>query len=346
MTSKKMLVSAILLTIFATAAANAGFQFRQYYRGAGGVPAGGVLDVGGEEPEPTLTYSASISPNPYVFPNTLEGGSISNTFTLSNTGTGPLSLAALAVGGADSSNFVINAGSSSCTIGTSLSSGGSCTISVSFNPDIPVAYTASLDVVGLSNSVVVSQNLSGQGNPIIQIGSRFVSSIPRMTAASSGGYTASASSTWDNGPYWQPWYAFSANASGVNYVSGAVGGWLPAVTAVALNSTYSITPQWLRIDLPTAQVFSKVGFNMMDTQYGYPVDFQVQGSNDGSTWTPVLNLVGLTGASYTFGNADAMSVYNFTNPGSYSKYRVYITKVRSGGNSWDNGVYFHDISFQ
>ena len=343
--TKKILTSAILLTFLAVTTASAGYQFRQYSRGVIGAPAGGVQSGGTVEPEPTLTYSASISPNPYVFPNTVETSTSSNTFTLANTGTGPLSLSSLGISGTNSANFAINTGSSSCTIGASLASGASCTISVSFNPATPVAYTASLNV-GLSNSVVVAQNLAGQGNPIVQIGSRFVSSIPRMTSASSGGYTTSASSVHNNPPYWSTWFAFSANASGTTLAQDNGGGWLIGPNALSLNSTYNITPEWLRIDLPSAQTFSKIGFNMMNSSYGYPVDFQVQGSNDGSTWTPVLNLVGLTGASYTFGNANAMSVYNFTNPGSYTKYRLYITKVRSGGNSWDNGAYFHDISFQ
>ena len=73
---------------------------------------------------------ASVSPTSLSFPATATGvASAAKTVTLSNPGTAPLNVTSIASGGTDASDFVVT---NNCA--GSVAAGGSCTISVVFQP--------------------------------------------------------------------------------------------------------------------------------------------------------------------------------------------------------------------
>jgi cardiolipin synthase len=105
--------------------------------------------------------TATLTPTNYAFPTTIVATtSASQIFTLSNGGNGPLTIASIAMGGANTADFA-----QTNTCGTSLAATNSCTISVTFTPLAAfTTYTATLNVTdnagGVSGSVQ-SATLSG-----------------------------------------------------------------------------------------------------------------------------------------------------------------------------------------
>jgi hypothetical protein len=99
------------------------------------------------------TTSAMLSPSSYQFPDTVVGTSVSQSFSLTNTGVTLLTLGSLQV------NAPYTA-TSGCT-GT-LGAGMSCTETVTFTPTTPgsVASTLGVPVAGLGS---VTASLSGNG---------------------------------------------------------------------------------------------------------------------------------------------------------------------------------------
>jgi hypothetical protein len=79
--------------------------------------------------------------------------------TLSNTGTAPLTINSIAIGGTNAGDF-----QQANTCGGSLAAGGNCTISVTFKPTKKGTRTATLTVTDNSNAVANSpQNVSLSG---------------------------------------------------------------------------------------------------------------------------------------------------------------------------------------
>jgi Ca2+-binding RTX toxin-like protein len=84
-----------------------------------------------------VNANASIAPNPVAFGASQVGVAKNVTVTLSNTGTGPLTIASIAVTGAD----VTRQGG---TCATTVAAGASCTVIVRFLPTAAAARTGSL----------------------------------------------------------------------------------------------------------------------------------------------------------------------------------------------------------
>ena len=118
-----------------------------------------TVTLSGEGVVPTPV--AGVSPASLAFgKQTLNTNSPTQTVTLSNTGTGALSIASV--------TFTTGAGFSRAggTCGTTLAAGASCTITVRFNPSTVGVRNATLTVTDNSNNTPGSTqtvNLSGEG---------------------------------------------------------------------------------------------------------------------------------------------------------------------------------------
>jgi len=108
-------------------------------------------------PGATLTPSQS-------FPNTITGTTSSVlAATLSNTGTGTLTITSIAIGGANPGDFAVSTGSNAC--GTTLAAGATCNIYVTFTPGSVAAFSATLTVTDNANPTTQSITLTGTGVP-------------------------------------------------------------------------------------------------------------------------------------------------------------------------------------
>ena len=135
--------------------------------------------------------------------------------------------------------------------------------------------------------------------------------VPVMSSDSQDGYIASASSYWPQG---NPFYAFDRQIA-------ADKKWLTASGAAVSGS-------WIKIQLPTAQsvnVFQIQAPDESGQQSRVPTAFKIQGSNDDSNWT---DLVDVSGISW---NSAELKSWNNTSTTAYLYYRIYITA--NGGDS-------------
>jgi hypothetical protein len=107
--------------------------------------------------------TATLSPSSLTFPSTNAGStSAAQTLTLTNTGTAALTIASIALGGTNPTDF---AQTNNC--GTSLNAASSCTINVTFTPALAsTTYTATLTVTDNTGGVTGSTqtaSLTGAG---------------------------------------------------------------------------------------------------------------------------------------------------------------------------------------
>lgn len=101
----------------------------------------------------------SISPTTFDFGSVVNGStSGQQTFTVTNSGQGSSGTVAVAVGGANQSDFVID----STTCAAALPSNGTCTVTVHFTPSTAAAETASLSATS-SPGGTATATLTGTG---------------------------------------------------------------------------------------------------------------------------------------------------------------------------------------
>jgi len=106
------------------------------------------------------TSGANVTPAFLTF-GSLDTGLSSpvNLITVTNNGTAPLHISAIALGGSNPSQFQITA-AGSCSNSTPVATGGSCTVSILFAPTVAGSFTASLlladDAPGSPHSVALS----------------------------------------------------------------------------------------------------------------------------------------------------------------------------------------------
>jgi hypothetical protein len=170
--------------------------------------------------------------------------------------------------------------------------------------------TESLDIVGNLNLQKVSNTAS------IKLNSNVVTEFTRskkfmkfprvaMTAATTSGYTASASGNF--GSYY-PWEVFDNN-NPVGGNTGAGAGWAspidannkhydPATGAFNLTTqhhTGSLEGEWIQIQIPepiylydfVLESRSETSYGADGYDHGYPKICELYASNDGSTWTSI-----------------------------------------------------------
>ena len=107
---------------------------------------------------------ASPSVSSLTFPVTVDfTTSAAQTVTLRNTGTSTLNISSTTITGTNASDFAI----SSKTCGASLTAGSSCTISVTFRPQVAAARTASLTFSDNAFGSPQMVALSGTGTMVI-----------------------------------------------------------------------------------------------------------------------------------------------------------------------------------
>jgi hypothetical protein len=108
-----------------------------------------------------------LSPTTLSFSQAVNTTSVAQSVTLSNTGSAPLSIGALSLGGAQATEFQLAAGTT-CAAGSSVAANGSCLINVAFTPTATGARSASLSIThnaAASPSVIA---LGGTGTATAQ----------------------------------------------------------------------------------------------------------------------------------------------------------------------------------
>jgi hypothetical protein len=104
---------------------------------------------------------ASFNPSNLSFGTQAVNTSVTKTVTLKNTGATTLSIAGMTMTGPGASEFTLTP-ASNC--GSSLTAGGSCTISVTFKPVAKVSYSATLNVTDNAWPGTQTVSLSGIGH--------------------------------------------------------------------------------------------------------------------------------------------------------------------------------------
>lgn len=184
--------------------------------GGGGsslVPAGGslALDATGV-PEVVVSYPAPdvVTPASLDFGSAAIGAaSAAKTVTLSDTGSVPIGVSSVTLGGTNPGDFTVT--SDGCS-GKSVASGGSCSVQVAFAPAATGARTATLNLVDDATDSPQSVSLAGSGTLLadVKIG---------LTGPSSAA------------PGSQNTYVFTVSNAGPSTASGA------ALTAQVPNGT-------------------------------------------------------------------------------------------------------------
>jgi len=105
------------------------------------------------------TPQASLTPSTLAFPVTnVATTSAAQTVTLSNAGSAALSISAIAITGADASNFA-----QTNTCGSSLAAGSHCSIAVTFTPASAATFNAALTVTDNATGSPQQVTLNGTG---------------------------------------------------------------------------------------------------------------------------------------------------------------------------------------
>lgn len=153
---------------------------------------GGSSGTGGS-PTPTGSGTAAFSPSSLNFSAQTVGTTTpSQAIVFSNTGTGPITISSVTLGGANSLDFWT---SNNC--GTTLSVGASCTIAVSLTPSVAGAETATLTVSDNTSNSPHTLALTGTGTAAASSsGTTVTPSTAVATVASPLTLTASAPVTW------------------------------------------------------------------------------------------------------------------------------------------------------
>jgi hypothetical protein len=140
--------------------------------------------------------------------------------------------------------------------------------------------------------------------------------IVPMTSNNSVGQVASASSVFSdsNGNY--AWFAFDDKLDGGIWISG--------------GSTYSggNGNQWLQIDLGQSKTIGSFIVARRNWFSQYPVDYKLQGSNDGSTFVTIKQITNQSWASDVF-----EVTYKLDEEVTYRYYRLSVTKVPSSSET-------------
>jgi len=112
--------------------------------------------------------SVTLSPTTLAFAQTVGATSEPLRVTLGNSGTAPLTIASLALSGAQAAEFAIGT-ASTCQAGSSVAPGSNCFVELRFTPAATGARTASL-AIAHSAGGTAAVSLTGQGNATAQPG--------------------------------------------------------------------------------------------------------------------------------------------------------------------------------
>jgi trimeric autotransporter adhesin len=206
-----------------------------------------VSDNAGGSPQTstvTGTGTAAAAPAATLTPSTLNFGSVqtgtnsnAQTATLTNTGSAPLTIAGITLAGTNSAAFT-----STNTCGSTLASGASCTISVTFNPTSAGTDAATLSVSDNAPGSPQISSLTGVATAPPPASDFSIAATPAsqsVTSGSSAVYQINLTSI--NGSFTQP---VTFAASGLP--TGATVSFTPAsVTPGSAGSSSTMTIQTL-----------------------------------------------------------------------------------------------------
>lgn len=126
----------------------------------------------------------------------------------------------------------------------------------------------------------------------------------------------------------------TTNLTAITASSNAGGTWLPAFAFDRLTgdsawaSANSTMPQWLQVQVATAQVATGYTITARSSASDQaPNAWTFLGSNDGSSWTTLDTQSGVT---WSGGQTRA---YSFSNSTAYAYYRINITAINGGSNA-------------
>jgi hypothetical protein len=185
------------------------------------------------------------------------------------------------------------------------------------------APMGTLDVKGVLNHTQVANvaQITSNSNVVMEYRrSKKLIKYPRvaMTSASSGGYTASASSSH---PSFPPNHAFDNVDSTFYHTDGT-----QYVTATGAyqgsNTLNGVNGEWLSLQLPNKIDLSSVHIYPRTSLTSQSADsITIVGSNDGSSWTTLTSVTGLT---YTDSTATIINVNSNT---GYKYFAIIAQKV-------------------
>ena len=123
-----------------------------------------TLNGTGTAAPPPPAPNASVSPTSIAFPATVLGDATTpRSVTLTNSGNAPLTVSDVSIAGADP-NYTVS--SNSCTTGPVAANGGTCQVTVVFNPQSVGAHPATLRFTDNAASGTQDVALTGTGLPI------------------------------------------------------------------------------------------------------------------------------------------------------------------------------------
>lgn len=181
---------------------------------------------------PVVTLSA---PSVVFAPQALGSSSAKQHLTLTNTGSATLSIAGIAVTGADAAAFGLTNG-----CGATLNVAANCTIDLNFAPSAQGAMTAAVTIIGNASVSPISLPLSGQGvfpvsvtvnaaNQSITTAQALV--VTAAVAGVSGNATPTGSVTLTSGTYNSGPMSLTAGAATISVAAGSLPAGADSLTA-------------------------------------------------------------------------------------------------------------------
>ncbi len=254
---------------------------------ASGSPQSVSLSGTGASPAPAVSFGpASLS----FGPQDLGTTSGSRSTTLTNSGTVALAISSIGITGANASDF---SQSSNCPVSPStLASGASCTVSITFSPSAGGSRTASLSVGDNAAGSPQSVALSGAGNaPAVTVSPVSVSFAGQTMGTTSGTQTVTLTNSGSAALAISSIGITGTNASDFAQSSNCPVPPSPSTLAAGASCTVSVT------FTPTATGSRSASLTIADNAPGSPQSLGLSG-----TGMPPAPAVRLTPSSLAFGS--------------------------------------------
>jgi hypothetical protein len=145
--------------------------------------------------------------------------------------------------------------------------------------------------------------------------------IPTMTSATTSGFTISASTSFSAS--YAPWMACDGSFS----------------TSWAMNG--NTFPSWWQVQAPSRYILWQIQISKREAAIEWITNFNLQGSNDGSTWTTLLTSVGdIT----NIGSPPSFASFTINDP-TYSAYSYYRVNCTAGNGPNPGFAYFQMFAY-
>jgi M6 family metalloprotease-like protein len=244
------------------------------------------------------TPVASLNTSVLAFsPQTVGTSSAAQTVTLKNTGTATLTIASVAITGANASQFGDTSG-----CGGSLNAGASCNISVTFQPTSLGSQSAALTITdnaaGSPHTVTLSG--TGSGTPVASLNTSVLAFSPQTVGTSSAAQTVTLKNTGTAALTIASVAITGANASQFGDTSGC-GGSLNAGASCNISVTFQ----------PTSLGSHSAALTITDNAAGSPQSVSLSGT--AAQPTVSLSPTSLTFASRAVGTSSAAQTVTLTN---------------------------------